>query len=366
MKRNIWGVQMGEGRFVIAVASLGDYRSEVVAELHRQLGDELTIFAGAPAYDRSIRLLDYPEAGVRPLRNKYVGPKLLVQFIPFRRLLAAEAVIMDLNPRVPHVWLVAALRRLAGRRTMLWGHAWSRRGAGSRSEKLRGALRRLATGVVTYTDQQAEELRQIHTSKPIVAAPNALYRSDQMGFEAGTRRSRILFVGRLVDEKKPALLLEAFLRMTERRPDLVLTFVGDGPARAGLEAAARGSAHLNRIAFLGYISDFERLRPIYGETVVSVSPGYVGLSITQSLAFGVPMLVSETESHSPEIEAVRIGFNARFFETDNPDALAEGLVSFAEEAAEWAARGDTIAADCRTRYSSERMAQGLVDALHGR
>jgi glycosyltransferase involved in cell wall biosynthesis len=356
---------MGAGGYVIAVASLGDYRSEVVEELHRRLGEDLAIFAGAPAYDPSIRLLDYERSNVVALRNQYVPPNLLIQSIPLGKLLRARSLIMDLNPRVPHVWLVTALRRLVGRRTMLWGHAWSKGGTGSPSEKLRGALRRLATGVVTYTEEQAKALRAVHPGKPIIAAPNALYRSNQMNFDADTRRFRVLFVGRLVDEKKPAVLLQAFLRMAERLPDLVLTFVGDGPARAGLEAAARSSAHPGRIIFLGYISDFERLRPIYSETIVSVSPGYVGLSITQSLAFGVPMLVSEYETHSPEIEAVRVGFNARFFETDNLDALADALVLFSDEAKVWAARGEAIAQDCRERYSSERMARGLIEALRG-
>jgi glycosyltransferase involved in cell wall biosynthesis len=356
---------MGAGGYVIAVASLGDYRSEVVEELHRRLGEDLAMFAGAPAYDPSIRLLDYEQAKVARVKNRYTRRNLLIQFVPLRKLVGAKSLVMDLNPRVPHVWLVTALRRLAGRRTMLWGHAWSKGGAGSSSEKLRKALRQLATGLVTYTEEQAIALRKVHPGKPIVSAPNALYRGDQMNFDVIAQRFRILFVGRLVDEKKPAILLEAFLRMTERRPELVLTFVGDGPARAGLEAAARSSAYPERIMFLGYISDFERLRPIYSETVVSTSPGYVGLSITQSLAFGVPMLVSENENHSPEIEAVRVGFNARFFETDNPDALANALVSFAKEAGDWKARGEAIAQDCRARYSSERMAQGLIDALRG-
>lgn len=355
---------MTSDSYVIAVASLGDYRSEVVSELHSKLGNSLTIYAGHPAYDSSIRLLEYQRFGVVELKNHYFLAGLLVQSVPIIRLLCAKSLIMDLNPRVPHVWIITALRRLAGRRTMLWGHAWSKAGARSRGEKVRSALRRLSTGLVTYTEQQAEVLRTLHPTKVVVAAPNALYRRDQMAFSRDRPRFRILYVGRLVDQKKPQILLEAFKLLLQDKSNLILTFVGDGPARIELERMA-GRLNNAKVEFLGHVSDFERLREIYSEAIVSVSPGYVGLSITQSLAFGVPMIVSQREDHSPEIEAMRLNFNSRFFETDDANSLAATLMSFSDEANIWANRGESIAEDCRVRYSSERMASGLIKALQG-
>lgn len=349
--------------YAISVASLGDYRAEVVEELYRQMGAELTIYAGSPAYDASIRLLSYESFGIRRLRNFYIGPDILIQKIPIFHLLRVDGLIMDLNPRVPHVWLVTAFRRLLGRPTMLWGHVWSKSEGKSVGAKLRGYLRKLSTGLVTYTEEQASIMRSIYPGKPIIAAPNALYTQSQMGFSPNQHRFRVLFVGRLVHEKKPTLLLEAFNLIAAQAPELVLTFVGDGPARGQLQADAQLSQYRDRIEFKGYISAHELLRPIYSETLVSVSPGYVGLSITQSLAFGVPMLVSEHENHSPELEAVRPEFNARFFKTNDGVALSAELLRISVEAQEWDRRGIEIVEDCRGRYSSERMAQGLIEAL---
>lgn len=50
----------------------------------------------------------------------------------------------------------------------------------------------------------------------------------------------VLHVGRLAPEKKPELVLRAFAAMRERRPDARLVFVGDGPARAQLQARHPG------------------------------------------------------------------------------------------------------------------------------
>ena len=46
------------------------------------------------------------------------------------------------------------------------------------------------------------------------------------------------------------------------------------------------------VIFYGHVSEPSELRSVYGASVASLSPGYVGLSVTQSLGFGVPMIVS--------------------------------------------------------------------------
>ncbi|HZU09904.1 MAG TPA: glycosyltransferase family 4 protein [Pseudacidobacterium sp.] len=352
-------------RYVIAVASLGDYRARVVREIRSRLGSSLTIYAGTPPYDLSIRLMNYAAEGIVPLANRYVGTNILIQRINITSLIQADGLIMDLNPRVPHVWLITAARRILGRPTMLWGHAWPRSGPNAKSDRVRGWLRTLATGLVAYTESQAEGLRSRHPRKFIVAAPNALYSCREMRFNSESRRFRILYVGRLVQDKKPRILIDAFEKMARSAPNTLLTFIGDGPERASMQKRIAESPYRDRIEMPGYISEFEKLRPFYDESLVSVSPGYVGLSITQSLAFGVPMLISRDENHSPEIECAVEGFNSRFFETDNPESLAAALLEFVNQAEAWRQRGPEIASDCARRYSVERMAGGLMQALVG-
>ena len=175
-----------------------------------------------------------------------------------------------------------------------------------------------------------------------------------------------LYVGRLVPEKKPALLVAAFAAAAGRLPeDRRLVLVGAGPEEARLRALAGEAGLGDRVVLAGHVGDQERLRALYAAAIASVSPGYVGLSITQSLGFGVPMIHADDEPHSPEVEAAVAGFNAVPFRSDSVAALADALVAVSGERDAWAARRQAIADDCAARYSLEAMADALLAAARG-
>ena len=119
------------------------------------------------------------------------------------------------------------------------------------------------------------------------------------------------------------------------------------------------------IEFKGHISDHDSLRALYGSAIASVSPGYVGLSLTQSLSFGVPMIISRNEPHAPEIEAAFEDVNCLYFETDNIDDLVDKIVDVYNKKHVWWERGESIKSLCQTTYSVERMARGVIEALEG-
>ena len=99
----------------------------------------------------------------------------------------------------------------------------------------------------------------------------------------------------------------------------------------------------------------------YKHALFSVSPGYVGLSITQSFGFGVPMLISEKEHHSPEIDAARLGFNSKFFITDNIDDLAFNILDFYTHKKDWIKERKLINEECKDLYSIESMTKTFLN-----
>lgn len=348
---------------VMSFASLASYRRRTIAILIEEFGDTLEIFAGDRAEDPAIRVLTDEDLPITTVRNRYLPGHVLVQSVPLPRLLRAQSLLMDLNPRVPHIWLVLICRKVMGRPTGLWGHAWPRSGRGSRSDILRGAMRRLASSLVTYTNSQAEELRGAHPGKPVLSAPNALYARDECGFISASSRDSLLYVGRLTPEKKPLLLLNAFEELSKADPSIRLVIVGDGALLDEVRSAAAKSRATERITIAGYVDDTEEIRDLYAHAIASVSPGYVGLSITQSLSFGVPMIVSRHENHAPEIEAAVAGKNSLFFETDSSQDLTNVMLEVVRNRETWAMAGPEISRACAEDYSVERMAKGLSDAL---
>jgi len=326
-------------------------------------GGSLRIFAGDRAHDTSIRLIDQDALPQVKLHNVFLPRQLLFQRIDLAAYMRCDVLMLDLNPRLLHAWPILILRRLLRRRTVLWGHAWPRAGRNSLSAPLRHAMRALATGLVAYTESQAAELRAVHPRKEVYAAPNALFHRADCAFDATSRRDAVIYAGRLTPAKKPLLLMEAFERLASENPTIKLTIIGDGLQLDRVMEAAKNSPHSSRISIMGHISDRDILREIYAKAIVSVSPGYVGLAATQSFAFGVPMIISRTEPHAPEIEAAEEGTNSVFFTTDDVDDLTRTLESMISGQDVWHSRGASISGQCGLAYSIERMAEGVIESF---
>lgn len=349
----------------MVVASLGRYRLRTMKALQEALGADLTVIAGTSPYDPSIKVLTPADIFMRKATNHYGPGGLLWQGLPWHEAMKANTLVTDLNPRVISSWVLLLARKALGRRTVLWGHAFPRSGRSSPSDRLRGGMRSLADGLISYTRTQANELRALH-ALPVYAAPNALYHAKEMGFVGSSRRDSVVYVGRVEASKKVSLLLDGFNLAAKQLPDMRLTIVGDGADLSALQSKASTSPYADRIDFMGHVDDLDKLRSVYARCFVSVSPGYVGLSITQSLAFGVPMLIADDENHSPEIEAARAGENSAFFPSDNPAELSKQLIAFWNDRDDWQAKGPKIAEACAKEYSVEAMAAGIVAAFEGR
>ena len=178
----------------------------------------------------------------------------------------------------------------------------------------------------------------------------------------------ILYVGRLVDSKKVRLLLEGFImaRNNKQFPESIrLLFIGDGPVRPELEALVVTAGLGECVEFVGHVSNTTKLRKYYSRAICTVSPGYVGLSATQSFSFGIPMVIARDEFHSPEIEACKEGFNAEFFESDDPQSLADSLLSAVLSKNRSISNRKNLSDWTASHYSFEVMQEAFVEAVNG-
>ena len=349
--------------FVVQTA-IGDYRDQFLAEVSRECGERVRFASGSEYFYPSLRRSRTASVSFLDLENRFFfGRRLLWQFNAVRPALAARTCVFELNPRILSNWLILVVRTVLGRKSIAWGHAWSRRGPAARSDLVRRLMRSLASSIIVYTETQAEELRARMPRTHVVAAPNAVVRSAEMEPLADPARPARAFtlIGRLVSEKKPQLAVEAFAAVRQAGlMDAVLNIVGDGPARTGLEQEVKALEIASQVIFHGHVADLNALRRIYADTVCTLSPGYVGLSITQSLGFGVPMIIARREPHSPEIEAAREGFSAFFVNSDDVVGLAEAMIRCWEDRAAITARAEELVRFCRDRYSVEAMVAGFL------
>ena len=348
-------------------AIIPDYRMGLFSLLRAKFGDDFQVYAGDKDFGGSPvstpKAWDYFER----VQNVYLlGGHFLWQSGSFLNLLTADVTILNANMRILSNTIILLLRKLNGRRTILWGHA---KGRSSTVSLIKGFYLRQCNGFLAYTESQALQLLEDYPFLKVwVAANSCVHVRDCTPVEALLDEvDSILYVGRLVDSKKVRLLLEGFIlaRNIEQFPESIrLVFIGDGPERAELEALVEAAGINECVEFVGHVSNTTKLRQYYSRAICSVSPGYVGLSATQSFSFGVPMIIARDEFHSPEIEACKEGFNAEFFESNDPQSLANSLLDAALNKNKSISKRKDLSDWTASHYSFEVMHEAFVEAIN--
>ncbi|WP_035926592.1 glycosyltransferase [Kocuria rosea] len=345
------------------LAVLPAYRQSCMEILVNTFDGDLRLFVSDQHLDPSVKS-GVKVPGLRTVRMvRLLGNRAFLQIDHLREALALDTLVVDLNPRSLTAWTLLLLRRALNKRTLVWGHLHPRAGSEARTASIRQAMRRLATGTISYTYSDQEQAQLELPGQPVWVATNALYRADEIhpaSSVGASERTDVLYVGRFEPAKKVDLVIRAFALAERNNPDLRLRLVGGGSQRQALEELAKQLAVVGKVHFEGWVDGVAALANFYATAVCTVSPGFAGLGLTQSLGFGVPMVVAKDEPHSPEIELAGTG-GVHWVESNSPESMAQGLETAflrREQLPE-----EDISRLVRQQYSAETMARGLRDAL---
>lgn len=105
----------------------------------------------------------------------------------------------------------------------------------------------------------------------------------------------LIFVGTLLRSKNIESMAE-LLRMLGKKYYLIIVGDGDPEYRSELKEVFNGTNHI----FAGY-KKLEQLSPYYKLANFAILPGLGGLSINQSMAFGVPVICSGADGAEKEL-----------------------------------------------------------------
>ena len=143
--------------------------------------------------------------------------------------------------------------------------------------------------------------------------------------------NRLIFVGRIVEQKGLVVLFESLKQLLPKYPDLHLTVVGDGPDRQLLTDRAQAMGLDANVEFLGAKSQAE-VAELLGQADIFVIPSY---------AEGVPVVVMEALGAAVPVVATFVGGMAELVEDGvtgylvrpaDPDQLADRIGDLAGDA----------------------------------
>ncbi|MBI1797648.1 MAG: glycosyltransferase family 4 protein [Candidatus Eisenbacteria bacterium] len=164
-------------------------------------------------------------------------------------------------------------------------------------------------------------------------------------------------VGRLVRGKAPLDMFAAFRSVAAARPDAHLVFVGDGPLRPDLEAAARAAGLGDRVHVLGMRRDVPELLRVFD--VLALASLWEGLPrvFPQAMAAGLPIVATHVAG-APE--AIVPGENGWLVEPGDHAAMARHLTDLARDPAAARAMGARGLARV-DEFSARRMVDQLAE-----
>ncbi|RSX55324.1 glycosyltransferase family 4 protein [Bifidobacterium samirii] len=157
---------------------------------------------------------------------------------------------------------------------------------------------------------------------------------------------------RLVDQKDPMTSIAIAARVIERRPDVHVVYVGDGPYTSRMEAYCREHGVADRVHILGYRADAERVVSAFD--VYLLTSLYEGMpySLVEALRAGVPIAATDTTGND---EVVEPGRNGLLFPVGDVEAGAAAVLRLLDDPMP----REAVVGSFRDRFTLDRMLETI-------
>lgn len=216
----------------------------------------------------------------------------------------------------------------------------------------------MADKVVFQTEDERNCFRNLDRGKTAII-PNAV-RQDLPCWTGEESRS-VAFVGRLVEQKNPMLLIEAFRRFKQTHREWKLDLYGDGPMRDELLRAVHESDLDDSVVFHGNVTAVTEKVSVSGMYVSTSNFEGISNSMLESIAMGVPSVCTDCAGGGARL-AIQDGVNGLLIRCGDAVGLAEAMASIADDK-EFARRLGKTAHDSARRFAPSSVYPLWVEAL---
>ncbi len=193
----------------------------------------------------------------------------------------------------------------------------------------RDFLYRFADGIVLQTKANRRYFGKcIKNKSAVIYNPIDLGSSAKIGLNA-QKSKRMVSVGRLVRQKNQDMLIDAFLRFSEKHPDYRLTIYGEGDYRPELEKRISELGLGDSVELPGSIKNVPDA--IKDAEMFVLSSDYEGMpnALIEAMCVGLPVISTAVSGATDLIEQ---GQNGLLVECNDTEGLANAMEELASNA----------------------------------
>lgn len=114
-------------------------------------------------------------------------------------------------------------------------------------------------------------------------------------------------IGRVDIQKQPFHVLETFDRLWEVRQDIYLVFCGQGPLEHKIQTEVARKPWADRVRFLGFRNDVERIFPALDVHVLLSKQEGFGISTVEAMACGIPVVATDVAGSRDILQGTNAG-----------------------------------------------------------
>ncbi|MDY6992240.1 MAG: glycosyltransferase family 4 protein [Pseudomonadota bacterium] len=211
--------------------------------------------------------------------------------------------------------------------------------------------------VVLESDTKNKLLSSNVKNEKIFHVANGV-RVPEVNVNSDNKTVNIIFVGRLVSQKRCSDLINSCASLRSRCPDWHLTIVGDGPLRVELESLAITSGIGDKVTFTGYQDD--TLDYMSAADVLVLPSSKEGMSnvLLEAMSLGLPIITTCVGSSSHQLGNCGLPY---LFEVGDVQALCEKLEELIQDKDSRKNYGHCLRMRCIKYFSIHNIAKQYID-----
>ena len=233
----------------------------------------------------------------------------------------------------------------------------------SRWDSVRDFFYKRADALIFYTDYPIKKyISRGFNSQKLFVAPNTVEVYNDVP-DVNAAKDSLLFIGSLYKEKGIMSLLESYKSAYIRDQNIPsLNIVGDGADFENIKAWIATNSFKNKIFLHGLIYDPKIKSNFFKRAYACISPVQAGLSVLESMGYGVPFITMHDSITGGERLSILNGINGILM--TEIGELTDIIIDISRDPQKYIKMGEQAVKHYRATHKPEDMANGILASIN--